>query len=299
MPLSWVSLLRRRLSPRAWLVAVLLGVGVAALAACDRLWDIDPAGDGTAAASADEPPVLDTAAQALKDLPDLPPNKHGELVRQGYAIFTNTPQYASRFSGNALSCANCHLDAGRRANASPMWAAWGMYPAYLSKTDRVTTLEERIQQCFRFSLNGFPPPLDSPEMHALQTYIQWLAQGRTIGVEQAGRGFPTIARTGSDPDAFRGKALYATRCVACHGKQGEGRFAAGRTLVPPLWGHASFNKGAGMNRIDLLAGFLKANMPLGKPDLSDQEALDLAAWITLQERWPDPRKGLITGLLER
>jgi len=40
-------------------------------------------------------------------------------------------------------------------------AAFGMYPAYLAKTDRVTTLQERIQQCFRFSLNGFPPPLDS------------------------------------------------------------------------------------------------------------------------------------------
>jgi cytochrome c len=54
-----------------------------------------------------------------------------------------------------------------------------------------------------------------------------------------------------------------------------------------------------MNRIDLLAGFLKANMPYDKPDLTDQQALDIAAWIALQERWPDPRKGLLTGLLER
>src|SRR5436190_15704439 len=136
-------------------------------------------------------------------LDGLPQDKYGDLVRSGYRIFTNTPKYARRYSGNALSCSNCHLDAGRRPNASPMWAAWGMYPAYLRKSDRVNTFEERVQQCFRFSMNGIAPPLDSPEVRALLAYAQWLATGRPAGVELAGRGFPTIARTGSDPNAFR------------------------------------------------------------------------------------------------
>lgn len=277
-------------TPRSssWL-ALLVGACLG-LAGCDRLSEVPSV---AASRSLVQMP-------AMSGLPELPQNKHGELVRQGYAIFTNTPQYARRFSGNALSCASCHLDAGRRANAAPMWAAWGMYPAYLAKTDRVTTLEERIQQCFRFSINGFPPPLDSQEMQALMTYMQWLSTGQPVGVEREGRGFPTVPRTGSDPDAFRGKALYAARCTSCHGKQGEGlRSATGENIYPPLWGHASFNKGAGMNRIDLLSGFLKANMPMDKPDLTDQQALDIAAWIILQERWPDPRKGLLTGMLER
>jgi thiosulfate dehydrogenase len=65
-----------------------------------------------------------------------------------------------------------------------------------------------------------------------------------------------------------------------------------------VWGYASYNKGAGLHRVDLLAGFVKANMPLGAALLSDQEALDIAAWINLQERWPDPRKGLLRGLVE-
>lgn len=262
----------------------------------------------TAAASligciGDDLPVLDASRAelpALPGLPELPANKHGDMVRQGYAIFTDTPRYARRFSGNVLSCSNCHLDAGRRAHASPMWASWGMYPAYSAKSDRVLTLQDRVQQCFRFSLNGFPPPLDSQEMQALMGYMQWLSSGHPIGVELPGRGFPTVARTGQDPDAFRGKALYAARCSQCHGKQGEGVFAVtGAMVYPPLWGHASFNKGAGMNRLDLLAGFLKANMPHDRPDLSDQQALDIAAWVILQERWPDPRKGLLSGLLER
>lgn len=227
-----------------------------------------------------------------------PPDKHGELVYQGYLMFTQTPQAAPVYSGNGLSCSNCHLDAGRKADAAPLWAAYGMYPAYQAKTDRVVTLQERIQQCFVYSMNGLPPPLDSHEMAAIYAYAQWLARGQAVGVEQAGRGFPTIARTGADPNPLSGKAHYAERCAACHGEHGEGRKdGEGQYAMPPLWGGNSFNKGAGLNRVDLMAGFLKANMPLGNPDLSDQEALDIAAWIQMQERWPDPRKGLIAGLL--
>jgi thiosulfate dehydrogenase len=230
----------------------------------------------------------------LPELSDLPQDKYGELVRQGYRIFTNTTEHARRYSGNSLSCGNCHLDAGRRPHSAPLWAAWGMYPAYLAKSDRVSTFEERLQQCFRFGMNGIAPPIDSHEIRALVAYSQWLARGKPAGVELPGRGFPTIVRTGSDPNPLRGKTVYGKRCIACHGEHGEGRKDAG----PPLWGLGSYNKGAGFFRIDLLAGFLKANMPLGNTDLTDQEALDLAAWINLQERWPDPRKGLLRGFLE-
>jgi len=239
------------------------------------------------------------ASAKLPNIGDLPQDKYGDLVRQGARIFTNTPEYARRYSGNGLSCSNCHLNAGRQSHAAPMWAAWGMYPAYLAKTDRVNTFEERVQQCFRFSLNGIAPPLDSHEVRALVAYSQWLARGKPAGVELPGRGFPTITRTGSDPNPLRGKSIYAQRCVACHGENGEGHKDGNTYSAPPVWGMDSFNKGAGFQRIDLLAGFLKANMPVGKPDLTDQDALDLAAWINLQERWPDPRKGLLRGLLEK
>jgi len=247
-----------------------------------------------------QPPKSASQNQKLPDIAELPDDKYGELVRQGYRIFTDTPEYARRYSGNVLSCASCHLDAGRKPHSAPMWAAWGMYPSYLAKSDRVNTFEERVQQCFRFSLNGFAPPVDSPEVRAIVAYSQWLARGKPAGVELPGRGYPTLARTGSDPNPLRGKVVYAKRCTVCHGESGEGRKdPSGDYTAPPLWGLLSFNKGAGLQQVELMAGFLKANMPLGNANLSDQEAFDLAAWIALQERWPDPRKGLLRGLLDK
>jgi thiosulfate dehydrogenase len=253
------------------------------------------------AAAATEPAPTPSRAYtyAARPLESLPQDKYGELVRQGQRIFTQTPQYARRYSGNALSCSHCHLEAGTKPGAAPLWAAWGMYPAYLAKSDRVNTFEERVQQCFRFSLNGFAPPLDSHEMRAITAYAQWIAKGVPVGVELPGRGFPTVARTGADPNPLRGRSIYRAKCMSCHGENGAGQKNGAAVAIPPLWGWHSYNKGAGLHRIDLMAGFLKANMPLGNPTLTDQEALDLAAWIHLQERWPDPRKGFLRGVLEQ
>lgn len=262
------------------------------LAACTH--DAAP-GVATSGAAATNPSADGGSARA-----QFPPDKEGELAWQGYLIFTQTPRYARIYTGNALSCANCHLDNGRKADSAPMWGAFGMYPAYQAKFDRVVTLQERIQQCFQFSENGIAPPLDSNEIRALTMYFQSLSRGRPVGVQQPGRGFPVVGRTGADPAPLRGKALFAQRCAMCHGVNGQGqKDPSGSYVFPPLWGNQSFNKGAGMHRIDLLAGFLKANMPYGNPNLTDQEALDLAAWVDTQERPADPRKGLLTGLLER
>ena len=230
----------------------------------------------------------------------IPNDKYGDDVRLGKKVFTETYKYGRRYAGNDLSCANCHLDAGRRPNAGPMWAAYGMYPAYLERTDRSNSLEERIQQCFRFSLNGFAPALDAPELRALVSYIHFLSRGVPIGVVMPGRGYPQVVRTGSDPSPTRGTDIYKAKCAICHGANGAGVKQAGSGYTwPPLWGMDSYNKAAGMANNDLLAGFIKANMPPGQPwSLTDQEALDVAAYINLQIRPFDPRKGLLKGLFD-
>ena len=74
----------------------------------------------------------------------------------------DTNQYAAKYVGNNLSCANCHLDAGRKPDSAPLWGAFVHYPAYRRKTGKVDTLTSRIQGCFEFSMNGkAPPPLAS------------------------------------------------------------------------------------------------------------------------------------------
>ena len=52
----------------------------------------------------------------------------------GEQIFLHTPQAAGKFVGNDLNCSSCHLDAGRRPDSAPMWAAYVLYPAYGPRT---------------------------------------------------------------------------------------------------------------------------------------------------------------------
>ena len=234
------------------------------------------------------------------EIEEIPNDKYGDDVRLGYKIFTQTYKYARRYSGNEMSCSSCHLDSGRKANSAPMWAAYGMYPAYRAKNDRSSTLQERIQQCFRFSMNGISPTLDAPEMRALVSYMHFLSKGVPVNVEMPGRGFPQIARTGYDPNPSRGATIYQASCMVCHGENGQGiKNEESSYLYPPLWGMQSYNKAAGMARNELLAGFIKANMPLGQDwSLTDQQALDLAAYINYQLRPWDPRKGILKGLFD-
>lgn len=242
------------------------------------------------------PAVLALAAAAVLAAPpayhqppsldDLPADKFGGLVRLGYDIVADTPRHAGRYVGNGLSCRNCHLDFGRKPDAAPFWAAWGVYPAWRAKNNRVNSFELRVQECFRYALNGTPPAPGALELQAISAYAYWLAQGVPVGREMPGRGFPVLAKTGRDPSPERGKQVYGRACAACHGADG-----AGREAVPPVWGMSSFNKGAGMHNVLTAAAFIKANMPLGGPPLADQDALDAAAYINAQVRPSDPRQG--------
>jgi thiosulfate dehydrogenase len=105
---------------------------------------------------------------------ELQNNAFGELVRRGEAIFVNTKALAPQYVGNEMNCVNCHIDRGRLANSSPMWAAYPMYPAYRKKNNKVNTYAERLQGCFTFSMNGTPPPTDSEVILALTAYSYWL-----------------------------------------------------------------------------------------------------------------------------
>jgi thiosulfate dehydrogenase len=208
----------------------------------------------------------------------VPPGPLGDAIRFG--------RKAAEQTSAGLSCTSCHMHGARTPNAAPWVGLWGVYPEYEARSGRVITLADRINECFRRSMNGKPLPLDSVAMRGLLSYIWWLSKDVPTSVPVAGRGFQSIEAP-HPADPVKGRTLYTEKCAACHGASGQGVTGAGGQVVfPALWGSRSFNIGAGMARLDTAAAFVKAKMPLGGVALTDQEAYDVAAYFTRQPR-PD------------
>jgi len=217
----------------------------------------------------------------LPSVDDVPAGPMGEAIRYGFELIVHTQQHLKENVGNSLTCQNCHLGAGRVPHAAPFVGLYSLYPIYRQKNDKVTTLEMRINSCFRRSMNGKPLPSDSKEMTALVSYMAWLSEGIPVGTEIPERGFPPIQPT-RRPDSTQGSKLFTAKCAVCHDFEGKGT-----AVAPPLWGPQSFNNGAGMARIPTMAAFIKQNMPRDQGGtLTEDEAYDLAAFIASQPR-PD------------
>ena len=224
---------------------------------------------------------------ALDAIPNTP---LGDMIRFGRDVFVDTQRYAKKYVGNGLNCVNCHLDAGRAANSAPLWAAYVAYPAFRTKNREINTFEQRLEGCFRFSMNGTMPPADSIVVLGLVSYSFWLATGAPVGAQLAGRGFSAVADPPLPAAAGRGAQVYQMHCAACHGATGAGLKAGSVYTLPPLWGRDSYNMGAGMHRVPTAAAFIKANMPLGQGGtLTDQQAWDVAAFMNGHPRPADPR----------
>lgn len=258
----------------------------AALAAASPATAAGDTQDGSSPAAPDKP-------AAFTPQPDsaIPNDEFGAAVKLGRAIFTDTGAHAGAYVGNDLRCSNCHLDAGRLANSAPLAQAYVRYPAFRKKTGQVDTFEERLQGCFRYSMNGKPPPLGDKVLTALTAYAFFLAKGAPTGAEMPGRGYPVVAKPPLPRDYARGETVFGEKCAACHGADGAGQKGAdGVATFPALWGPQSYNWGAGMESISNAAGFIKANMPYGQGwSLSDQEAWDVATFVDSHERPQDPR----------
>ena len=238
------------------------------------------------------PPQATERKAAFAPPPDdeIPDDEFGKAIRLGQAIFNDTGAQAREFVGNDLRCVNCHLDRGRLGHSAPLWGAYVLFPTYREKNRHVNTFAERLQGCFRFSMNGKAPPLGDSVLVALESYAHFLARGAPTGEKLPGRGYPRLAKP-ARLDPGHGREVYAEKCALCHGASGEGQATPdGRVMFPPLWGARSYNWGAGMSSIANAAGFIKANMPLSQGNsLSDQDAWNVAAYIDSQERPQDPR----------
>lgn len=234
----------------------------------------------------DVTPVV-AAPWTAPDPATIPEGPLGDAIRDGRAIAMETYERLPEAVSNRLHCSSCHLGGGTVPNAGPWVGITGVFPEYRPRNAKVNVLEDRINDCFERSMNGHRLDADDPAMVSLVAYMTWLSQGQPVGVSVAGRGFPKLADQPA-PDADRGAAVYAAKCVACHGQDGQGTSGPnGAYAFPPLWGPEAFNLGAGMARLDTATAFISQNMPLGQGGtLTPAEAVDVAAYVTRQPR-PD------------
>ncbi len=230
---------------------------------------------------------------------ELPPGELGRVIALGREIVDKTGEHplSRDYVQNDLTCSSCHLDAGTHPQAATLLGVAAAYPAWSPREKRVITLEDRVLNCFMRSMNGIRPPNGSELSLAVTTYITWLSSGESIAMNPAAPLGPRHVRPlPIDPASAnpqRGKTLYAEHCASCHGEDGVGTDEG-----PPVWGDRSYNDGAGLSRNDKLAAWLKVSMPLGDPVLSEQQALDVAAYVNshprprfvLDEHLPKPER---------
>lgn len=220
-------------------------------------------------------------------LEDAPEGPLGEYIHWGYEIIQNTQEILPEYVGNKLNCASCHADGGLNISSSPLVGATTANPQYRPREGKVITMEDRINECFKRSMNGTPLEPDSEEMKAIVTYLSYISSEMPVYGEIPWRGQSGINLEGITPNVEDGEKLYAQSCLACHAADGQG---TGPLTGPALWGEASFNGGAGLARLSNLAGYTQKNMPkvemggIGKGELTDQQAADLAAYILSQPR---------------
>lgn len=215
----------------------------------------------------------------------IPKGPLGESIRLGQELIeqTSTHPLTKPYVGNALNCTSCHLKNGTHEKAATFVGIATAYPAWSPREKRVITLEDRILNCFMRSCNGIRPPLGSEVSVSIASYITWLSSDQPIRMNSerpAGpKAVPQLKLDVTQANLQRGEKLYSARCAACHAGNGQGD-----KENPPVWGGRSFNDGAGLADVAQLASWLKVAMPLDETDLTQQEALDLAAYVNSRER---------------
>jgi len=213
--------------------------------------------------------------------PPIPAGPFGDAVRRGRALLVATRESLPAHVGNRLRCVSCHLDEGRRESGS--WVGvFARYPQYRARSGAIETIEYRVNDCFRRSMNGTALDPASRDMADIVTYFAFLSRGTPVGPPAPGGGTRLQQWAGFTADMAAGGRLFATACAQCHGPDGQGTPAG-----PPTWGPASYNVGAGMSRVRTAAEFIRHNMPFDQPaTLTDQQAFDVAAYVNAQPR-PD------------
>src|SRR5437667_10869470 len=117
----------------------------------------------------------------------IPSGPYGDVVRRGRALLTATRDSLPRHVGNRLRCTSCHLDAGRRVTGSWL-GVFARYPQYRARSGTVETIEYRVNDCFRRSMNGTALDPAGADMRDIVAYFALPARGAPESPPPAGPG---------------------------------------------------------------------------------------------------------------
>jgi thiosulfate dehydrogenase len=234
------------------------------------------------------------------DTSDILKEANKDVIYYGYKLISNTAYYLGpkgkvASMSNGMNCQNCHLNAGTKPFGNNYGGVASTYPKFRERSGRIENIHKRVNDCFERSLNGKTLDTLGKEMQAIVAYIKWLGKDVTKGKKPTGSGITELTYMDRAANPAHGKEIYMQKCKSCHTETGAGKLNAdGLTYqYPPLWGEHSYNNGAGLYRLSRFAGYIKSNMPQGvsydNPQLSDEEAWDVAAFVNSQTR---PKKDL-------
>ncbi len=242
---------------------------------------------------------------------DIPDNDEGKVIRTGMDIFKNTGKYigpdvsdvSKRFAGTNMSCQSCHFKGGTLKNVFGLVGVYYKYPQFDERSASEITIQERVNNCMRRSLNGKAMPESSAEMTAVVSYLKWLSTYAPKGTKLDGQGIPKIELLNRAADTAAGRLVFLKHCASCHADNGSGvLWKSGNVKVPadsvygyefpPVMGQNSYNDGAGMYRLLTAASFIYSKMPYNDAILSVDESYDVAAFINSRPRpkFPDISK---------
>jgi len=233
------------------------------------------------------------------------------LARYGHELIANTSYYLGpkgivKQITNGMNCQNCHLNGGTIPWGNNYGAVRSLYPQFRARSGSLETIVKRISDCMERSLNADKAiDSNSKEMKSIIAYMNWLGDGIPKGRKPKGSGIMDLTYLDRAADPQKGQIVYTSKCQRCHGANGQGQPNIDEIgyQYPPLWGENSYNTAAGLYRISRFAGYVKNNMPFGEveyhnPQLTDEEAWDVAAFVNSQSRpskifkedWPDISK---------
>jgi thiosulfate dehydrogenase len=243
--------------------------------------------------------VIDGPWKPKSVLTDLKGEPKASLIKLGHEIITETPlligqlskSQRKRFSGNNLTCQNCHLEAGTKPGAGSFVGVFNRFPQFRGRENGIGTLEQRVNGCMERSMDGVPLPENSLEMKAIIAYMKWLSDDIPEEELSKYKGYVAVNLPQEAAKPLLGKVTYEKHCTVCHGENGQGQRPndKGLYVYPPLWGKDTYNHGAGMHRVITAAQFIKGNMPYleatwDNPVLTDEEAYHVAAYINSFDR---------------